>query len=101
MITVVLENAPPRLRGRMAVWLIELRAGVYVGDYSSRILDMIKENIAEGIGDGNAVVIWSTGRNEMGYDFETYGTNRRVPVDYDGVKLVQFTVPKEGSNEPK
>src|SRR3954453_5760511 len=36
MMVVVVENAPPRLRGRLAVWLVEVRAGVYVGVYSRR-----------------------------------------------------------------
>jgi hypothetical protein len=29
MLVIVVENAPPRLRGRLAVWLLEVRAGVY------------------------------------------------------------------------
>ena len=36
MMVVVVNNAPPRLRGRLAVWLLEVRAGVYVGVYSAR-----------------------------------------------------------------
>jgi CRISPR-associated protein Cas2 len=36
MMIVVTNNAPPRLRGRLAVWLLEVRAGVYVGAYSAR-----------------------------------------------------------------
>ncbi|MGS5230998.1 type I-E CRISPR-associated endoribonuclease Cas2e, partial [Escherichia coli] len=31
MLVVVTENVPPRLRGRLAIWLLEVRAGVYVG----------------------------------------------------------------------
>ena len=34
MVVVVTENVPPRLRGRLAIWLLEVRAGVYVGDTS-------------------------------------------------------------------
>ncbi|SOD99436.1 CRISPR-associated protein Cas2 [Caenispirillum bisanense] len=41
MLVIVVENAPPRLRGRLAVWLLEIRAGVYVGRYSPRIRDQI------------------------------------------------------------
>jgi CRISPR-associated protein Cas2 len=37
MLVIVLENAPPKLRGRLAVWLLEARAGVYVGRYSARV----------------------------------------------------------------
>ena len=36
MLVIVVENAPPRLRGRLAVWLLEIRAGVYVGKLSRR-----------------------------------------------------------------
>ena len=32
MLVIVVENAPPRLRGRLAVWLLEVRAGLYIGE---------------------------------------------------------------------
>ena len=41
MLFVVTENMPPRLRGRLAVWLLEIRAGVSVGEVSKRIREMI------------------------------------------------------------
>ena len=31
-LVVVTENVPPRLRWRMAILLLEVRAGVYIGD---------------------------------------------------------------------
>lgn len=89
MLVIVLENAPPRLRGRLAVWLLEVRACVYVGDYSRRVREHIWEHVEEGIEDGNAVMIWRS-QAESGYDFQTLGTNRRVPADFDGVQLVSF-----------
>ena len=94
MLVIVLENAPPRLRGRLAIWLLEVRAGVYVGEYSSKIRDVIWEQVTQGIEDGNAVAVW-TSNNEAGFDFKTVGKNRRIPVDFDGVQLVSFTPPIE------
>ena len=41
MLVIVLENSPPRLRGRLAIWLLEIRAGVYVGNYSAKVRDNI------------------------------------------------------------
>ena len=41
MCVVVTENVPPRLRGRLAIWLLEIRAGVYIGDISKPIREMI------------------------------------------------------------
>jgi CRISPR-associated protein Cas2 len=89
MLVIVVENAPPRLRGRLAVWLIELRAGVYVGRYSKRIRERIWGEVLAGIGEGNAVVAWAA-PSDAGFDFDTCGRNRRIPVDFDGFKLVAF-----------
>lgn len=92
MLVIVLENVPPRLRGRLAIWLLEIRAGVYVGNYSARVRDHIWSQVEKGVGDGNAVMAWRT-NNEAGFDFVTLGTNRRIPVELDGSKLVSFLPP--------
>ena len=89
MLVIVVENVPPRLRGRLAVWLLEVRAGVYVSDLSRRVREMIWGQSEEGIGEGNAVMIWST-NTENGFDFLTLGYNRRMPCEMDGIKLVSF-----------
>lgn len=90
MLVIVLENAPPRLRGRVAVWMLEVRAGVYVGDLSRRVREMIWEQVQDGLENGNAVMAWSD-NCESGFDFWTAGYNRRVPIDFDGLKLVSFS----------
>ena len=97
MLAIVVENAPPRLRGRLAIWLLEVRAGVYVGKVSRRMREMIWIHVTKGIEDGNAVMVWST-NTESGYDVMTLGENRRVPVEMDGIKLVSF-LPEEGINK--
>jgi CRISPR-associated protein Cas2 len=97
MLVIVVENAPPQLRGRIALWLLEVRAGVYVGDYSRRVREMIWQQVGAGIEDGNAVMIWST-NTESGFDFLTLGKNRRMPVELDGLKLVSFLPPEQGEN---
>ena len=89
MITVVTEAVPPRLRGRLAVWLLEVRAGVYIGNVSRRIREMILFQVTELADDGNVVMAWST-NNESGFEFQTYGENRREPIDVDGLRLVRF-----------
>ena len=90
MMIVVTNNAPQRLRGRLAVWLLEVRAGVYLGTYSARTREMIREQVLDLIGEGDAVIAWAA-TNDAGFDFETFGTNRRMPVDFDGLKLVAFS----------
>ena len=89
ILVVVTENVPPRLRGRLAVWLLEIRAGVYVGDVTRRVREIIWEQITELAEDGNVAMAWAS-RNESGFDFQTIGPNRRVPIDHDGLRLVRF-----------
>jgi CRISPR-associated protein Cas2 len=96
---IVLENAPPRLRGRLAVWLLEARAGVYVGVYSVKVREIIWGHVIKGIEDGNAVMVWDS-PVESGFELMTYGKNRRIPVDFDGLKLVSFLPEKnQGQSE--
>lgn len=95
-LVVVTENVPPRLRGRLAIWLLEVRAGVYIGDVSKRTREMIWEQVAAGHEEGNVVIAW-TSLNESGYEFQTLGANRRLPVEFDGLNLVAFH-PAEGTD---
>ena len=97
MLVIALNNAPPRLRGRLSVWLLEVRAGVYVGNYSARTRDMIWSQVIGDIDEGDAVMVWST-PTESGFDFKTVGKNRRMPLDADGLKLVEF-LPVEDKKE--
>ena len=89
MLVIATENIPPRLRGRLAIWLVEVRAGVYVGNPSTRLRDFIWKQTEQGLEDGNAIMAWNT-NTESGYDFQTLGINRRTPVDFDGIRLVSF-----------
>jgi CRISPR-associated protein Cas2 len=89
MLVVVTENVPPRLRGRLAVWLLEVRAGVYIGDTSRKTREMIWQQIDALAEDGNVVMAWAT-NTESGFDFQTYGKNRREPVEWEGLRLVSF-----------
>lgn len=98
MLVIVVENAPRRLRGRLALWLLEVRAGVYVGKVSRRVREMVWLNVEEGIEDGNAVMVWST-NTESGFDFMTLGANRRIPKEMDGIRLVSFLPVREATDE--
>lgn len=98
MMVIVVSNAPPRLRGRLAAWLLEIRAGVYVGDYSTRTRDRIWEQVEAYIDDGDAVMVWRAA-TDQGFAFRTIGRNRRMPVDFDGLTLVQFAPRQESRPE--
>lgn len=69
--------------------MLEVHAGVYIGDLSVKVRDMIWGQVVAGIEDGNAVMAWST-NTEQGFEFVTLGENRRIPKEMDGVTLISF-----------
>jgi CRISPR-associated protein Cas2 len=99
MMVIVIENAPPRLRGRLSLWLLEVRAGVYVGNYNRRTRERIWGETKAMIGDGNAVIAW-TALNEAGFDFDAVGANRREHADFDGFLLVKFKPAPPSADDP-
>ena len=97
MLVIALENAPPRLRGYLTRLFLEIRAGVFVGSFSSKVKDRVWMVIQKEIDKGNAVIAWSE-QNDAGFDFDTCGANRRMPVNLDGIKLCAFH-PREVEKE--
>lgn len=89
MLVIVLENAPPRLRGRLSLWLTEIRAGTFVGAYGRRHRERIWSDVKAMIGSGSAVMAWSA-PTESGFSFDGIGQDRRDCVLVDGFALVNF-----------
>jgi len=50
---------------------------------------MIWQQLCEGKEAGNVVMAWASS-HESGYEFQTLGDNRRLPVEFDGLRLVSF-----------
>ncbi|GHJ29693.1 type I-E CRISPR-associated endoribonuclease Cas2 [Streptomyces sp. PRKS01-29] len=86
MTVIVLIAAPEGLRGHLTRWLVEVNAGVFVGNPSRRIRDRLWETLATRIGDGQAVLV-EPASNEQGWAVRTAGRDRWRPVDYDGLLL--------------
>jgi CRISPR-associated protein Cas2 len=85
----VLENAPPRLRGYLSRLFVEIRSNVFIGQYSVRVRERVWEIVKSKIEKGNAILAWST-NDDIGFAFDTCGENRRMPIDFDGLRLVKF-----------
>ncbi|OQB49970.1 MAG: CRISPR-associated endoribonuclease Cas2 [bacterium ADurb.Bin157] len=92
MVIVSLTNCPPRLRGDLSKWMLEINTGVYVGSMSARVRDELWQRICENLQHGQATMVY-TANNEQGMDFKIHNTTW-IPVDCDGVKLVMRPLPK-------
>jgi len=83
---VVLVAAPDGLRGHLTRWMIEVSAGVFVGNPSARVRDRLWTVLADRIGDGQAIMV-EPASNEQRWAVRTAGRDRWHPADYDGLIL--------------
>ena len=87
MIVVSMTNCPPKLRGDLSKWLLEINTGVYVGHVNAIVRDALWKRICENIHDGQATMVFTT-NNEQHMDFYVHNTSW-IPVDLDGIKLMK------------
>lgn len=86
MIVLVVTACPVGLRGDLTKWLMEITPGVFVGQPSARIRDLLWERTIELSKDGRALLVYNT-NNEQGMEFRTH-RHDWVPTDFDGLNLM-------------
>lgn len=86
MIVITLSKVPNSLRGDLTKWCQEIQTGIYVGNFSARIRDLLWNRINDNIGNGEATLVYNT-NNEIGYQFKTTRKDRAV-IDFDGIPFM-------------
>ena len=87
MIVVTLTDCPPRLRGDLSKWLLEINTGVYVGQVNARVREELWKRICENLPRGRATMVYSA-NNEQRMAFHIHNTTWQ-PVDYEGLTLIR------------
>ncbi|HLI51335.1 MAG TPA: type I-E CRISPR-associated endoribonuclease Cas2e [Thermomicrobiaceae bacterium] len=88
MVIMILERVPVSLRGELTRWLIEPKAGVFVGSVSALVRDRLWEKACKAMKGGAGVLIHNAD-NEQGYAIQIWGERDRKPVDFDGLWLIR------------
>ncbi len=88
MTVILMEKVPPSLRGEISKWLIELKAGVFVGKINALVREFIWEKCTKKAGEGSVVMVWKT-NNEQGFDIKHHKTAHYHPENFEGVWLVR------------
>lgn len=86
VIVLNVTAVPVGLRGDLTKWLMEIAPGVFVGNPSARIRELIWERTIELCKDGRAIMVCSAD-NEQGMTFRTH-RHSWVPTDFDGLSLM-------------
>lgn len=88
MLVMILENVPSSLRGEISRWMIEPKAGIFVGKVSAEIRDRLWMKCMKSVRDGGVIQIWNT-NNEQGFLIRSYGITSKSLVDLEGLTFVR------------
>ena len=87
MVVLILQRAPASLRGELSRWMIEPRAGVFVGSVSAMVRDKLWEWVTKSAPEAGAIMLHSA-QTEQGFRVRTYGDSSREIVEMEGLQLV-------------
>ncbi|WP_290217964.1 type I-E CRISPR-associated endoribonuclease Cas2e [Corynebacterium atrinae] len=86
MIVLVVTACPAGLRGDLTKWLMEITPGVFVGQPSARVRDLLWERTIDLCRDGRALLVHNS-NSEQGMEFRTH-RHDWTPTDFDGMSLM-------------
>jgi CRISPR-associated protein Cas2 len=87
MTVIILTACPPRFRGHLTQWLLEISAGVYVGHIGTRVRDRLWARVTELAGPGRALLVYQE-HGEQRLSFAVHD-HHWEPIDLDGVILIR------------
>lgn len=87
MVTLIMEKVPASLRGELSKWMLEIKAGVFVGQLSAMVREKIWNKTCAGAAGGPCLIVWST-NNEQGFDFDFWGAGTRFVTEWEGMRLI-------------
>ena len=91
MTVLILENVSPGFRGEVTQWLLEVKAGLYVGNISAGVRTRLWKNVQENVYSGAALMIYSA-QNEQGFEMDVCRTPERSVTDMEGIYLIKRSI---------
>ena len=88
MIVMLVERATPSLRGELTRWLIQPKAGVFVGFASARVRDLLWKKVESASKTAAGTMIYSD-NTEQGFSVRSFGDPSRDIVDFEGLFLAK------------
>lgn len=104
MIVLMMEKVPVSLRGELSRWMIEPKAGVFVGKVSAMVRDKLWQHTCSKVKSGSAILIYNN-PTEQGFAVRTFGPTSREVIDMEGLSLIRVPIStrkgvKREKNEP-
>jgi len=88
MVVLFIEHVLAGVRGELTRWMIEPRAGVFVGNMSAMVRDKLWESLQKKAPECAAMMLYSA-QTEQGFAVRTYGDTTRKEIDFEGITLIK------------
>lgn len=79
MITIISTNLPRRVRGVLKIWLLEIKAGVFVGDINknieARIVDFLRKYMNEKY---ELIIVRNNSITPQGFEVNSYKSTNLI-----------------------
>lgn len=85
---MVLERVPAGLRGDLSRWLLEPKAGVFVGNVTADVRDRLWQRACRHSGRGACLMVHAASDVEQRFVISATGDGSRNVRDFDGLALV-------------
>jgi len=83
-----MECVPLSLRGECTRYLLEVRAGVFIGTINAVVREKLWDQVKKQSEGGNCLLAYAA-NNEQGFSMEVHGDPRRTVIDLDGLQLIK------------
>lgn len=90
MVVIVTTSVNARLNGAMSRWMLQIKAGVFVGKLSKKVQMELWEAAKSHVGNGSAVMV-TPSNCDQGYQILSHGDSPRHLIDFDGITMPAIT----------
>ncbi len=88
MVVLIIEHVPTSLRGELTRWMLEPKAGVFVGRISAMVREKLWDYIRKKAPECGITMLYNA-RREQGFSIRSYGDTTRNVIELEGVSLIQ------------
>ena len=87
-VILIVDSMKPSLRGELSRWMIEIKAGVFIGTISALVRDKIWEKVCSSTEMEGAVLIHPS-KTEQKFFILMHGNPTRQVIDMEGISLIR------------
>lgn len=88
MTVLIMECVPPSLRGECTRYMLEIKAGVFIGTLSAVVREKLWEMVQKERVEGSALIAYAS-NTEQGFLMEMCGDPKRKIIDMEGLQLIK------------